>query len=329
MSNNSYLWGNNPVSGGGKLTIELSTILKFIACIVIALHHYSQNAFQTGASDSIILKLFSVQGGWSGVALFFFLSGYGLMESEKRCHLNIIQFIRKRFWKIYKPLLVTNFLTFGFIVVWGYCETLTWETGSWKDIFFFTRFDYYFWFVSVLFVCYSFFCICVQFKSQQTRNIFLLITTCVVCLAFYFNQEAVNHWASIPLFTLGCLFSEYAKTFFRIVNKWYCWIIMAFISCLVILFSVRIHDMTFIHVLINVIQTWLLLTFVALSRPCNFKLSLFEISYPIYLIHHKVIDSSLYLGNLLPVGVYIVVVIYLGWLLHKTIAITNLRWKNN
>lgn len=49
----------------------LTDVIKFLASVMIALHHYSQVVLSAGVSDNLIYKLFSSQAGYLGVALFF------------------------------------------------------------------------------------------------------------------------------------------------------------------------------------------------------------------------------------------------------------------
>lgn len=66
---------------------------------MVMLYHYSQYICSNNCSDSIFYKMFSTQGGYLGVAIFFFLSGYGLIESEQKCYLGLLQFFKKDFSK--------------------------------------------------------------------------------------------------------------------------------------------------------------------------------------------------------------------------------------
>ena len=58
------------------------------------LHHYSQYVCANNLSESVIFRALSYQAGFLGVAIFFFLSGFGLMESESKAHRGIGQFVR-------------------------------------------------------------------------------------------------------------------------------------------------------------------------------------------------------------------------------------------
>lgn len=84
----------------------LTDTIKFLASVMIALHHYSQLVLSTGVSDNLIYKSFSTQGGYFGVALFFFFSGYGVMMADIKNHFSLVQYIKKRILKIYKPVIL-------------------------------------------------------------------------------------------------------------------------------------------------------------------------------------------------------------------------------
>lgn len=77
---------------------------------MVMLHHYSQHICAMGMSDSIFYKGMSAQAGFIGVAVFFFLSGYGLMESEQKTHLKLSLFFKRRFLKIYLPVIAVTCL---------------------------------------------------------------------------------------------------------------------------------------------------------------------------------------------------------------------------
>lgn len=66
--------------------------VKLLAAILVAVSHYSTAVvINRHWSDSSFLR-FWCQGGYIGVALFFFFSGYGLMESDAKKHLSAVDF---------------------------------------------------------------------------------------------------------------------------------------------------------------------------------------------------------------------------------------------
>ena len=92
------------------LTKETSNAVKVLAALMVMFHHYSQYVLANEISDSVIYTILSTQGGYLGVAIFFFLSGYGLMESEQKSHLSLATFFKRRFLKVYLPVLLATIL---------------------------------------------------------------------------------------------------------------------------------------------------------------------------------------------------------------------------
>lgn len=81
---------------------------KLVAALLVAVSHYSTCiVINNHWSDSSFVR-FWCQGGNIGVAIFFFLSGYGLMESEKKHHLGVVDFLKKRLSKVYLPVLLVS-----------------------------------------------------------------------------------------------------------------------------------------------------------------------------------------------------------------------------
>lgn len=95
---------------GFYLSKSVSNAIKIMAAVLVMLSHYSQYICANNLSDSLIFSIISSLGGYLGVALFFFLSGYGLMESEKNSHLNAIKFLKKRLLKVYLPVISVTLL---------------------------------------------------------------------------------------------------------------------------------------------------------------------------------------------------------------------------
>ena len=91
-----------------SISKETSNAVKVIAAIMVMFHHYSQYVMANSISESLFYQLLSTQGGYLGVAVFFFLSGYGLMESEQKSHLNLSAFFKRRLLKVYLPVLLVT-----------------------------------------------------------------------------------------------------------------------------------------------------------------------------------------------------------------------------
>ena len=316
--------------GGGYFFISrgFSDILKSIACVVIALHHYSQNIIITEGANNLLYFLFSTQGGYSGVALFFFLSGYGLMESESCRHLGLWAFLKKRIWKVYKPVFIVNLIVFLSCLLWNYCETKSWECELWYEVFLIDKMDWYFWFVAVLMNCYVLFGLCSQVRLPQMRTFCMIIFILVLCCIYIILDEPVGHWISIPFFGIGALCSEYKIEISSLIRQKMTWATLLLL-CLFLLYYSRMNGMMILtHVAVNIMQTFLLI-FIASTWIIEIGISaaLSGLSYPIYLVHHKFIQLPLWLGNMLPVWIFLLLTFYMAWLFNKTMGLMSVNSK--
>lgn len=193
--------------------------IKFLSCLMIAVHHYSQYILYNEYSDSYVFKIFSAQGGFLGVAIFFFLSGYGLMISEKKNHLSFFTFIKRRLSKVYLPvILITclwlpvyhsfiikdcNIIDILINVFWGWGDSVLWFVKSLLYLY-------------VLFYIYS-------FIRLKINNDFIKIISLGILafLSFIFQYYSLTPWSaiSIPCFYIGIFIAEYnrIKSFFSIL----------------------------------------------------------------------------------------------------------------
>lgn len=82
-------------------------VIKFVAALLVVTSHIGTIALGPAYNSTHwSFYLLATQNGYIGVALFFFFSGFGLMESETRSHLSLGQFFKRRFLKIYFPVLL-------------------------------------------------------------------------------------------------------------------------------------------------------------------------------------------------------------------------------
>lgn len=91
-----------------KIDRGVSDLLKIISALLVMFSHYYAVIALAGYDLNPIEWLIRSQGGNVGVAVFFFLSGYGLMSSEMKSHLSAMQFLKRRFCKIYLPVLLVT-----------------------------------------------------------------------------------------------------------------------------------------------------------------------------------------------------------------------------
>lgn len=90
-----------------SLSKDASTCLKGLACLLIVLHHWCLRLQGTDYCGPIV-DLIALRGGVTGVAVFFFLSSYGLTRSQMAHRDSFQTFVIKRISKVFIPLFITN-----------------------------------------------------------------------------------------------------------------------------------------------------------------------------------------------------------------------------
>lgn len=270
---------------GFVLDRGLTDLLKFISAIMIAIGHYS--AVVSDMSNNPIYHVLPQFTGYVGVAIFFFLSGYGLMMSEKKKHLDLLRFLKKRLSKVYLPVVMVTLI--WQIVIWPEGQGLSFVPRALYNIFWGFS-DGILWFVKVIVGCYVAFYIYASLKMLTGGGKFLsliLITAILYALVYLLGAdwEAI----SVPLFSLGIIVADFNKECFYLVRSWRLLLFVAIIT-LLMLELYQLHGNLYIHSLIN----WYVILFllvICAEFPISIKLPSWmgECSYDIYITHYKVI----------------------------------------
>ena len=255
---------------------------------MIVLHHYFQLFFTTTdcASEHMLLYLLSQQLGYSGVAIFFFLSGYGLMQSEKKKSLQPKEFFQRRFLKIYSPYL---FITLVWLPIFYFVNKTNDIniTGIIYDLFWDGR-DNVLWFIKILLFLYITFYIFSRLNriNMSYGIISLLIMTLLVCFISYYTIGNYSY-ISIPIFSIGIIYSIYQDKALTLQNPFLTTIILA--SIIIGISALLCSNIFFMmQALINYI---IILLFIIYKDKIstNKENRLENISYDIYLTHNKVL----------------------------------------
>ena len=135
--------------------LEVIDFLRGIAIFTIVLMHCVQ-----GYLDGVMYKAVSLGG--AGVHVFILCSGFGLYLSYMNKPLGYLDFLRKRFGKVYFPYIIV----IGFYAVWGLISSgsVNWAAVA-SHVFLYKMFDneldislcYPFWFISTIIQFYIFF----------------------------------------------------------------------------------------------------------------------------------------------------------------------------
>lgn len=172
-----------------RLCLEDSAKLKGIAIVLIIISHVA-GMFQ--------IRYFTPCGG-IGVALFLFVSGYGLSESFDRNGL-------KKFWK---KRLITVLMPYFMVEIFAAVIIPQWDAVSLiKSLLLIEPRKSQIWYLQYLFLCYICFWCTYKFISKKYR---LLILLMLAILSLFLLKEIAAEQALS--FWCGCLFSEKKKLF--------------------------------------------------------------------------------------------------------------------
>lgn len=284
----------------------VSNMLKFVSAIVIALHHYAQFAVHQSISfpdwQMVVWQIFSSQGGYLGVAVFFFLSGFGLMESEQKRHLSTAEFIDKRLKRVIFPLVVLAAL---WIPLYYGCS-LAYPASSDSFLGVLKRIlNVGGWFVSAILMMYvAFMLFCwVNAKYGIRKAIVLLIVSTIVIYIICDRCLGDFSALSIPAFSIGIIASLYKKRYYG--KYLHCSLLTVMPALLFTAFySVLVRNSVALagHAIINYLALCaLIVVFSNFNPSIIFPALLGEISFDIYLIHKKILTAYFALsGTLMP-----------------------------
>ena len=136
------IWKRRNTEAMGKISKETSGLIRAVAMLMVVTAHFSQ--WYTKAADAGVVVGLLTKLGRYGVAMFFAISGYGLVSSA----LSGLDrsYFKKRLANVYLPYLVLSFLIRLFTADgWSFRELCLWLGGC--DA----------WFVSVILVFYIIF----------------------------------------------------------------------------------------------------------------------------------------------------------------------------
>lgn len=303
------------------LSRGLTDSLKFIAALMVAFGHYAGYALPY--TENCIYRLAVMFAGNVGVALFFILSGYGLMKSELYRHQDLLQFVKKRLAKVYLPVVLISF-------IW---QIILWPDGEgWNHLpkmlyaTFWGFSDGVLWFVKAIMICYVFFRLYLLFRARSNKAglISLLMGTIIVyVLVYYYFAD----WAAIgiPLFSLGILLVDYNDKLSGLLKSWWILLIVLLLTIGYLILDFCSDGNLYLKALSNWYVVILILMFcVRFDIEVTTPRWMGDFSYDLYITHNKVIN---YCKPLFPYigfwrfSLYSIAIAYMYYLLRKIIKI--------
>ena len=283
-------------------------LIKFISCILVAFSHYYTYIVIELGHGGIFYKLIESLGGYLGVAFFFLLSGYGLMESDTKMHLNFFKYLNRRLSKVYLPTIIVTILWIP-IAMW----VKMYEYSSFLDLLYaiFWGFsDGAMWFIKSILMLYVVFYI-FSYLYRKNKLFAHILFIFLIGLILVYNNVYIGNWSalSIPLFYVGVLMSINKNNPKK--NVIGPLILISIIVCACSFWNGGISLGG--HAVINyvsIIIFLLILMYSSLGRAnIKFPSILGVLSFDVYLVHNKVLYVLKDNMEFLPVWLWIFVTI--------------------
>lgn len=311
-----------------------SNILKLIAAFLIVLHHYCQYLCANNISDNFIVKFFAAFVGYIVVSLFFFLSGYGLSESEnKRKSDTFISFARRRLISVYFPFIIINLITlFSYQVLNIKHYTLIEAINNITGI---SLIDSVTWFVRIILLFYIFFYISYKMDSKRLRIIVLSLFTIAYILICIFNNYFPTMYVTILAFPIGVITSVYKNNIqnIKLDHKFIITCLLVYtLTLLLIIILYKYKFTNTVNMLISVLAIPIFITILRIIDKISFvkALSVGSVSYIIYLVHNKIFTIYKWIDNNISLSLYLTLVIIISILLEVIIKkLTSFLFKSS
>lgn len=271
--------------------------LKGLLALLIIFHHISQK-ITTGEN----FLNFEYMGRYI-VALFFFLSGYGLYFQYSNNPTYMENFLKKRLVRIFIPFFVFIVIYVIYRATLGEDINVAFFLSFWKDH---SNIIYNGWFINSIIVLYVIFYVSLVRKDSKIAEYKLVFLT----LVYIFWKAYQNHgdweYVSIMAFLLGVFWTKNRVSIDKLLEKNY-FIFLASFSILMYVFHyyeviMKIIGITNKYVYYGIVGNLCTMVFVVyfllLTNKLNFSNKyldfLGDISFEIYMIHGLVMH---YLGK--------------------------------
>lgn len=306
------------------LSRDSTDSIKGLAILVVVLHHLVQRTDDPGWAGEFTYL------GYLAVALFFFLSGYGLAASLQNRNDGMRGFLQKRLSKVYIPFLCCNalFLLADFFIFdtpHDLGSTLLYLAGAWLI-------DDTLWFAVAILACYLLFYILFKCFSRNVAS-WILAAASAVCFVIL-NRAGAGVWwyNTLFCFPMGVMVALYYEKIVGTVRRFYPWV-----TC----FSLVSFGLTYMlahHADLqngrNLVDTASSVCFVGAflclmqklrigSRPLSF---IGGISFEIYLLHmlvYKLYFHFVHLKASITLLFYLLIVGLAAYLLNKLFRIVD------
>lgn len=191
------------------LSKEVTFCLKGYLCLCVLLHH--MYLFTGFFAHTYFGHFLNRLGGWA-VAVFFFISGYGVFQSYLRDGRQYVKsFMKKRVLPLY-----LTYLFFVFIYAVTSYATLSWRAVV-ASLSYGGTIVSFGWYFQEIFVFYLMFYVSFRFVERKEAGFFIyaLLSCGYLIFSFYLG----GHYLSVFPFTFGILIALYKRDVDRIMEN--------------------------------------------------------------------------------------------------------------
>lgn len=304
-----------------QISKDISNIIKGISCLLIVAHHFCLWLDGKGISN-IFIHFIGVRGGVIGVTIFFFLSAWGLSESQNRNKYPLKVFVKRRLSKVFIPLFITNVFFYSILVL---SKQISFHPFTlFLTAFNLKYFDGVLWFCNTILIFYAIFYFAFLPNQKNDKiTICLLASILYSVIASFIYPDAPFYVYSVVGFPLGMILALYKDVVLKISfwGKWsFC--ILFFLLCGALLFPS--YEKLFFMNIFSFFIVFILVFIISITQRVKLPNKLVVLpflgsySYEIYLLHYKVLVPMGRMDYLIwyPL-IFILVVLPLGILLKK------------
>ena len=284
-----------------------------LAIAIIMVHHFAQRMQDPG-----LLKVF-LRAGVYAVAVFFFLSAYGLTAGLTRRGDYLQGFLSKRVSRVYLPFLLINIVAVFALPSSGH------DYHGFKQIVEAVTLDnFHEWFIIAILLFYLFFWVSFRYFSPRKAPAVITLLVAVYMMAAYrLTGHAYWWYASCLCFPMGVFWGLHREQAVRLLSSHYVPAVLlslVLFAALHLLNSASRYKILFQPLIFLPFMFMLLLVFFKMAVSSAVFGFLGRMSLEIYIIHVKVF--YLYFtgpagGQSYSVYIYVALVAGLAYILHR------------
>lgn len=249
------------------LDINSTNTLKGIAIITVIFHH-----FATNMKYNSIFKIIFGNIGFLGVAIFLFVSGYGLLSSYKNNHNYLEKFLKNRFFKIIIIFIISR------IIILLISRNIVIATQS----------DWYTYII--LYYYFLFYMVYKYIKNNNLKKYIMWLSFIPYILICLYLKKSPYWYNTSICFPFGLLIAEYKEIVYKVINNNFIKFLipLGLFILVMVVFQVTgfISNLQWLQFITPIIFILLIITLLTKFKLDSKILKFFSnISFPLYLLH--------------------------------------------